>query len=130
MNEPWRSHCHEEIIQIIKNVAAKRSAVIDCNLVKGYPYLINDEQVTFKAIQSARNYLGESNVQNLDIRMASEDFAYYSQIIPSCFFRLGTGNKQKGITALVHTSTFDIDEKALVVGSGLLAYMAIEFLNS
>jgi metal-dependent amidase/aminoacylase/carboxypeptidase family protein len=62
--------------------------------------------------------------------MASEDFAYYSQIIPSCFFRLGTGNKQKGITALVHTSTFDIDEKALVVGSGLLAYMAIEFLNS
>lgn len=130
MNEPWRSHCHEEIIQIIKNVAAKRSAVIDCNLVKGYPYLINDEQVTFKAIQSARNYLGESNVRNLDIRMASEDFAYYSQIIPSCFFRLGTGNKQKGITAPVHTSTFDIDEKALVVGSGLLAYMAIEFLNS
>ena len=62
--------------------------------------------------------------------MASEDFSYYSQKVPSCFFRLGTGNKEKGITSPVHTSTFDIDENAIEIGAGAMAYLSISLLNS
>jgi metal-dependent amidase/aminoacylase/carboxypeptidase family protein len=62
--------------------------------------------------------------------MTAEDFAYFSQELPVCFYRLGTGNKEKGITSGVHTSTFDIDEEALRVGSGLMAWLAIQELNA
>jgi metal-dependent amidase/aminoacylase/carboxypeptidase family protein len=62
--------------------------------------------------------------------MAAEDFAYYSQVIPACFYRLGTRNEEKGIVSSVHTPTFDVDENALEIGSGLMAYLAICELKS
>ncbi len=130
MNEEWRFQCHEEILNLIQNFAHERHCEIECVIEKGYPFLINDEVVTRVAQQEARNYLGSSNVKNLDIRMASEDFAYYSHIVPSCFFRLGTGNKAKGIISPVHTSTFDIEEDALPIGAGLLAWISVQLLSS
>jgi len=90
--------------------------------------LVNDNKTTQLALDGAVAYLGEHNVVDLDLRMTAEDFAYYSQLMPACFYRLGTGNNQKGITSNVHTATFDIDEKALEVGSGLMAYLAIKQL--
>ena len=57
--------------------------------------------------------------------MTAEDFAFFSQQIPSCFYRLGTGNKSKGITSPVHTSTFDIDESALETGVGLMTWLTL-----
>ncbi len=129
MNESWRFACHDEIIQLVQHVAEKRLCTIDCRIEKGYPFLINNNEVTQKSQQAAIEYLGSQYVKDLDIRMASEDFAYYTQQVPSCFFRLGTGNKSKGITSPVHTSTFDIDERALSVGAGLLAYMSVKILR-
>jgi metal-dependent amidase/aminoacylase/carboxypeptidase family protein len=61
--------------------------------------------------------------------MAGEDFAYYSQVVDSCFYRLGTRNEAKGITSGVHTPTFDVDESALAIGPGLMAWMAVEELG-
>jgi len=58
--------------------------------------------------------------------MGAEDFAYYSHEIPGCFFRLGAGNKAKGISAGVHTPTFNIDEKAIENGMGMMAWLAIK----
>jgi amidohydrolase len=129
MNEEWRFKCHKEILELIKRIEKKRLCEIVCKIETGYPFLINDEAITAKAKQAAVEYLGVEKVKELEIRMASEDFAYYSQRIPSCFFRLGTGNKAKGITSPVHTSTFDIDETALVTGAGLLSFMAIRLLS-
>ncbi|HPK10131.1 MAG TPA: hypothetical protein PK246_07350, partial [Saprospiraceae bacterium] len=74
--------------------------------------------------------LGENNVVDLPIRMTAEDFSYYTHHVPACFYRLGTGNKEKGIISPVHTATFDIDEEALKVGSGLMAWLAISNYNS
>ncbi len=89
----------------------------------------NNEAVTQSCIQMAEVYLGVENVIELELRMTAEDFAYYSQEIPACFYRLGTANKSKGIVSPVHTSTFDIDEESLKTGSGLMAFIAIQLLN-
>lgn len=129
MNETWRTQCHEQIHQTLQTLARKRNITIDCHIDIGYPFLINDDAITTVAKEASIAYLGETHVKELDIRMASEDFAYYSQQVPSCFFRLGIGNKAKGITSPVHTSTFDIDESALSIGAGLLAYIAASIQN-
>ena len=92
---------------------------------KGYPFLYNDEALTAKNKMLAQDYLGIENVIDLDIWMAAEDFAYYSQEVPSCFYRLGTRNEARGIISSVHTPTFDIEEEALKVGVGLMAWIGV-----
>lgn len=125
MDEAWRKEAHEHIRQISKSVAESMGATCDVDISVGYPCLFNDEKTTQKSIELAEAYLGKENVVALPIRMTSEDFAFYSQEIPACFYRLGTGNKAAGITSPVHTNTFNIDEEALKIGMGLMAYLAI-----
>jgi metal-dependent amidase/aminoacylase/carboxypeptidase family protein len=93
---------------------------------RGYPFLRNNPELTRKAKNAAIAYLGEENVVDLDIWLAAEDFAYYSQIADACFYRLGTRNESKGIISGVHTPTFDIDEQALEIGAGLMAWLALQ----
>ena len=92
-------------------------------------FLINNEELTENAKAAAIEFLGEENVKDLDIWMAAEDFAFYSQEIPACFYRLGVRNESKGIISSVHTPTFNIDEKALETGMGLMAFIAISRLT-
>lgn len=124
MNELWREEAHKHIVITANGIATKWNASIDVRIEKGYPFLVNDEVLTTKSIKAAQEYLGAENVEELPLRMTAEDFAYISQAVPSCFYRLGTGNVSKNITSGVHTSTFDIDEKALEIGSGLMAWLA------
>jgi metal-dependent amidase/aminoacylase/carboxypeptidase family protein len=91
---------------------------------------MNDVPLTRKSKASAIAYMGKENVVDLDMWMAAEDFAYYSQAMPGCFYRLGTRNEEKGIVSGVHTPTFDIDESALETGCGLMAWLALEELIS
>ncbi len=129
MNEEWRAEAKETIAQIVTSRAKSLGGSAELEIRKGYPFLVNDETVTSRARKSAEAYLGKDNVEELPIRMTAEDFAFYSQHIPACFYRLGTGNVKKGITSGVHTSTFDIDEKALRTGAGLLAWIAVRELT-
>lgn len=129
MDETWRTHAHEKMRLIASEVATDHHAVIDLRIEKGYPFLVNDDKLTARAQKAAEDYLGKENVEELPIRMTAEDFAYFSQQVPSCFYRLGTGNRSKGITSGVHTSTFDIDEKALGIGAGLMAWLAVNELQ-
>ena len=76
----------------------------------------------------AQQYLGNENVEEMPARMTAEDFSYYSQLVPACFYRLGTGNISKGITSPIHTPTFDVDENCLKIGSGLMAWLAVNRL--
>ena len=76
------------------------------------------------------DYCGTDNVVDLPMRMTSEDFAYYSQKIPACFYRLGTGNRERGINSGLHTDTFDIEEKSLELSIGLMAWLAIRELDN
>ena len=126
MDEDFRNKAHQQMQAIANIVAQSYNLEIDFDIRKGYPCLINDEKVTEKSIVFAKEYMGEDNVIDLSIRMTAEDFAYYSQIIPACFYRLGTANTEKGITGGLHTSNFNIDEDALKIGMGLMAYLAIK----
>ncbi|MFN7012647.1 MAG: M20 family metallopeptidase [Bacteroidia bacterium] len=129
MNEAWRKKSHEKIIEIATSVAQQMNGKCEIDIRKGYPFLSNDEYLTEKAINFAKEFLGDENVIDLDLRMTAEDFAFYSQEIPACFYRLGTANFEKGIIAGVHTPQFDIDEKALEIGMGLMAYLALKELS-
>ena len=129
MDEEWRKQAHERITKLITDTATSKNAKAEVTIKNGYPFLVNDEQVTGKAKSVAVNCLGKENVVELPLRMTAEDFAFISQQVPSCFFRLGTGNKKEGIISGVHTSTFNIDENAIETGTTLLAAMALELLK-
>jgi amidohydrolase len=130
LDENWREEAHNKIKTIATGLVASMGGVCDIEIRKGYPFLKNEEELTQRAIQAATSYMGAENIVDLDIWMASEDFAYYSQEVDACFYRLGTQNIARGITSGVHTPTFDIDESALAIAPGLMAWLAISELNS
>lgn len=125
MNENWRKEVKQTITKLINRICEDYNTSSEINIMDGYPFLTNDDGITAQCKQAAIDYLGKDNVEDLPLRMTAEDFAYITQQVPSCFYRLGTGNKQKGITSGVHTPTFDIDEKALEIASGLMAWMVV-----
>ena len=113
IDESWRTEAHTRMKKMATGIAESMGATCEFNIVRGYPYLINDEKLTDSARTFAEEYLGKENVIDIPIWMASEDFASYSQLICACFYLLGVANKQKGISSSLHTSTFNIDEEAL-----------------
>jgi len=125
MNEQWRFKAHELIKSICKNTAAMGGAEIDVHIDVGYPFVTNNEELTITAKRKAEEFAGEGNVEETEIRMGAEDFAFYSHKIPACFFRLGVGNKEKNITSGVHTPYFNVDERAIEVGVGIMAWLAV-----
>lgn len=130
LDEDWRAKAHEKMVAVAKGIVEGMGGELDFEVRKGYPFLKNDPELTGRSQQAAIDYLGEENVLDIDIWMAAEDFAYYSQEINGCFYRLGTRNESKGIISGVHTPTFDIDEDALEIGAGLMAYLALAELES
>lgn len=127
MDETWRFKAHELIRKQAAGIAEATGAEISIDILVGYPTLYNNEAVTGKARGFATDYLGAAQVGDTEIRMGAEDFAFYSQVVPACFFRLGTGNAARGITSGVHTPTFDVDEQAIEIGMGTMAYLATQF---
>jgi amidohydrolase len=125
LDEKWRTDAHQKMKKMAECIAEGMGAVCELTILKGYPFLENNPGLVSRAKNAAVEYLGAENVVDLDIWMASEDFAYYSQEIDACFYRLGTGNVDKNIVSGVHTSTFDIDESALPLGAGLMAWLAV-----
>ena len=123
MDEEWRFKAHELIrkqtTELVHALGAEASIHIDV----GYPFVLNDEALGNSARQKAEEYMGAGNVEETELRMGAEDFAYYSHQVPACFFRLGAGNKAKGITSGVHTPTFNIDENAIEIGMGMMAWL-------
>ncbi|HMU78451.1 MAG: amidohydrolase [Bacteroidetes bacterium] len=125
LDERWRNDAHAKMIKMAEAIAEGMGGKCEFKIVRGYPALVNNPELTASARKNAVDYLGEENVLDLDIWMAAEDFAFYSQETNACFYRLGTRNEAKGITSSVHTSTFDIDENALKTGVGLMTYLAL-----
>lgn len=130
LNEEWRAKAHQKMLQIAHGIVEGMGGELDFEIRKGYPFLKNDPELTDRSQKAAIDYLGAENVLDLDIWMAAEDFAYYSQEINGCFYRLGTRNESRGITSGVHTPTFDIEEDALEIGAGLMAWLAVSELEN
>ncbi|NOS90876.1 MAG: amidohydrolase [Cyclobacteriaceae bacterium] len=129
LDEKWRSEGLKRIQKMAESIAEGMGGKCEVDIHHGYPYLENNPALTQRIKQAAAEYVGAENVVDIDLTLGSEDFAYYSQIIPASFYRLGTRNESKGITSYVHTPTFDIDEDALTIAPGLMAWMAIAELN-
>ncbi len=125
MDEEWRFKAHELIIKQTNELVTAMGAEADIKIDVGYPFVYNDIALSEEAKKIAIEFAGDENVFETELRMGAEDFAYYSHEIPGCFFRLGAGNKEKGITSNVHTPTFNIDESAIEHGIGMMAWMAI-----
>lgn len=123
-----RTKAHEAIRAICRGTAEAFGGQIDVDIKVGYPPLYNNEALTERIRAWAGEYLGAEKVLDLEISMGAEDFAYYSQAGEACFWRLGTGNAERGITSPIHTATFDIDESALETGAGLMAWFAVREL--
>lgn len=129
-DESWRMKAHEHIDAIVQGITQGFGGRATVNILKGYPVLYNDEQLTAQVRKGLSAYVGEAQLVDLDLWMASEDFAFYAQEIPGCFYRIGTRNEAKGITSALHTPTFNIDEEALQLSTGLMAFLALEQLNA
>lgn len=128
-DEAWRGDAHQKMTKIATGIAEAMGATCEFEVRHGYPFLVNNPELTASARGFAEEYLGKENVLDLELWPAGEDFAYYSQEIPACFYRLGTGNAAKGISSGVHTATFDIDESALELSIGLMAYITVRQLG-
>jgi len=128
-DEAWRRQALEKIIEISKGIAKTLGGDCDVSIAHGYPFLNNDETLTKNVKKYAQEYLGDDNVVDLDIETISEDFAYYAQRLPSCFYKLGVGNKAKGIDSDLHSSTFNVDEKSIEYGMGLMAWVTVNQLK-
>lgn len=130
MDEVWRKEAHVKMKKMAEGIAESMGAECDFEVKVGYPFLKNEPKLAAELKGYAIEYMGKENVEDLDLWMAAEDFAYYSQEIDANFYRLGIRNEAKGITSGLHTPTFNVDEKCLEVGPGLMAYLTLSQLKA
>lgn len=129
MDEEWRADGLAKMKKLAEGMAEAMGGTCVFEVLKGYPFLQNNPELTRRMKEAAIEYMGKDQVIDLDIWMAAEDFAWYTHHVDACFYRLGTRNEARGIISGVHTPTFDIDEEALEIGPGLMAWLAIAELN-
>lgn len=123
MDETWRFEAHERMRKLTTEMVRSMGGEAELHIDVGYPCVMNNETLTATAMEKAKAYMGAENVSETELRMGAEDFGYYAQQVPACFYRLGTMNKSKGIIAGVHTPVFNIDESAIETGMGMMAWL-------
>lgn len=129
-DEEWRNRAHQHITELVHSISKAHGASADINIVRGYPSLYNNPEITEEVQKGITDLVGSENCIELSPRMTAEDFSYYSHQVPACFYRLGTSSLNGQNTSPVHTPTFDIDDRALQIGSGCMAYLAFRFANT
>jgi len=127
-DETWRKQAQQKIKNIATGIAQSMGGDCAVRIDRGYPVVINDEKTTEQSRHFAVDFLGKDHVFDLDYRMTAEDFAYFTQQVPSTFYRLGVGNEEKGITSSLHSNTFDIDEESLIASVGTMSWLALNHL--
>jgi amidohydrolase len=123
LDETWRFKAHELIRNNVEQLVHAMGGEVDLHIDVGYPTVYNHEALNATARKLAEEYMGAEHVETTEMRMGAEDFGYYTQLIPGCFYRLGVMNEAKGITSGVHTPTFNIDESAIETGMGMMAWL-------
>ena len=128
-DEEWRTEIKKRLTKMAKNIAEAMGGKCEVFIDQGYPVLINNETVTENSRKAAKEYLGDEFVHELELRTTAEDFAYFTQKVPGCFYRLGVRNLKKGLDANLHTANFNVDESSLETGMGLMAWIAYKELK-
>ena len=126
MDETWRKKAHQLITQQAKAIVEGMGAELELNIDVGYPTVDSDENLTGLCWSLADEFIGKENVEETELRMGAEDFGFYTQKIPGCFFRLGVRNEDAGIIHNVHTANFNIDENAIEIGVGIMCWLGIK----
>lgn len=129
-DENKRKLLKDNILKTANEIASEYGCTAEVFIESGYPSVKNDEKLTDFCKKTAEEYLCETSVKSVPQLMTAEDFGWYSHKIPACFYRLGTANPDKGINSKQHTSTFNIDENAMQLGTGLMAFIAIKLLEN
>lgn len=129
MNLEWREDAISRIENYSRLLATTMGGSCDVNVLRGYPPLINDEQTTIFARDAASDLLGHSNVTPFEPKMWGEDFAYYAQKIPACFWMLGIRSPHVEETPGLHNCRFVVDENALHIGTALMVNAALTRLK-
>ena len=124
-NEEERKSIKNKIKELSREVSRQFDVEADVFIEEGYPVLINNVGLTESLRNSAKSFLGDNNVKEIPQLMTAEDFAWYSHKTKACMYRIGTSNAEKGIVSKQHTPTFDIDEDALEIGMGLMAWLVL-----
>lgn len=129
-DKAWRQQAHEKIKQISQGIAEAMGASCEVH-IQGFSNVENDEPLTAEVIAWSREFLGEENVVALDYWMAGEDFGEFARDVPGCYYRIGSGNVEKGIDAPLHNPRFDVDEEPLFrISSALMTYIALKKLGN
>lgn len=129
LNEEVRSDIHTQLKDLLEGYERGSGATIELEIRKGYPSLTNDSAISNRVLEIGQQFKGVDKFKLIPKRMTAEDFAYFSNAVPSCFYRMGVRNEAKGIVSGVHTNTFDIDEEALKHSSAMMAFLAISLLK-
>ncbi|MCO6483071.1 MAG: amidohydrolase [Flavobacteriales bacterium] len=125
-DEELRAEAHEWLVRKADALCRSHGGSCAVEVRKGYPVLVNDEPLTERMRAAAAEFLGADQVVEMPQRMGSEDFAFYSQVMPASFHRLGTGNPQKGPAPGLHTPAFDLPDESLAIGTGVLVWGALK----
>ena len=124
-----RDKIQSSIEEIAVNICRSMGGQCRVAFRPGYPMLINDNAMTDLVRNAAGRIVGNSVMEIQKPRLGVEDFAFYLQRAPGAFWRLGTGNKEKGIDCITHSPNFDIDEDALSIGTAVHAQTVLEYLQ-
>lgn len=128
-DEQWRQQALQLIDKTVRNIAAANDARAEVTFPPGYPSVYNHPRLTGAARSLAENVLGADHVTALGLRMTAEDFAFYGQKIPACFFRLGTSDAGTKYSTSVHHAGFDIHEPAMITGVKIMSLLALNALK-
>lgn len=129
MDEGWRKEAHRHLERIPAQIAAASGGAAEVEIRHGYPYLHNHEAITLESKNLAENLLGKDSVEDMDIRMTAEDFAWFTQRIPGMLYRLGVKDPGTAQPYSLHTPAFQASETALYTGITLMSYLSLELLK-
>lgn len=129
LSETVRSHVKEEMKRTLDGVTAAYGATYELKMHEATVVVVNDPKLVAETLPVMRRVIGETNVVEVPQRMGAEDMSYFQRLVPGFYFRLGTGNPEKGIVAQIHTPDFDVDEDCLVVGTKVMANVLMDFLE-
>lgn len=130
-DEKVRKQVHEEIRRVAENIAKSASAKATVKITRTYDVTVNDEALTAR-MAPVLERAADGNVGEAPLAGASEDFSFFAQEAPGLYVFLGvTPEDQDPATAAPnHNPEFFVDEKALVVGTRTLAFLAVNALES
>jgi amidohydrolase len=120
----------KRIPEIVTGVATALGATVNIDYERGYPATVNDPEMTEMVLDVARSVVGEENVHVASPKMGAEDFSFFLQERPGCFFFVGTRNEERGLTWGHHHPRFDIDEEGLATGIETMTRVVTAYLNN